>query len=159
MTWSYCYTNGCKNGYINFVVYCHLFPHICIILVVITNVLNAFGDFLNNPLSSGFNSVLQKRPSFSIFDFPGVTGLGIEQTQSPGFGNFETDDMELLKEEKGAGKRERGPVAHPTPLGTPPGVFRPFEARFASIFVPPTWFDLKTSYIRVPDTYREETAA
>ena len=106
----------------NFVVYSHIFPHICILLVVITNVLNDFGDFLNNPLSSGFNSVLQKRPSFSIFDFPGATGLGIEQTQSPRFRNFETDDMESLKEVKGAGKRDRGPVARPPPLGAPPGV-------------------------------------
>ena len=97
----------------NFVVYCHIFPHICIILVVITNVLNAFGDFLNNPLSSGFNSVLQKRPSFSVFDFPGATGLRIEQTQSPRFRNFETDDMESLKEAKGAGKRERDGLARP----------------------------------------------
>jgi len=55
----------------NFVVYCHIFPHICIILVVITNVPNDFGDFLNNPLSSGFNSVWQKTPSVSIFDFSG----------------------------------------------------------------------------------------
>ena len=34
----------------NFVVYCHIFQYIFIILVVITNVLNDFGDFLNNPL-------------------------------------------------------------------------------------------------------------
>ena len=97
----------------NFVVYCHIFPHICIILVVITNILNAFGDFLNNPLSSGFNSVLQKRPSFSIFEFTGATGLGIEQTQSPRFRNFETDDMESLKEAKGAGKSKRGGLVCP----------------------------------------------
>ena len=51
------------------------------------------GDFLNNPLSSGFNSVWQKRPSVSIFAFSGATGLGIEQTQSPGFRNFETNKM------------------------------------------------------------------
>ena len=99
----------------NFVVYCHILPHICIILVVITNALNDFGDFLNNPLSSGFNSVWQKRPSVSIFDFSGATGLGIEQTQNPRFRIFETDDMESLKEAKGAKKRERGPVARPPP--------------------------------------------
>ena len=94
-----------------FVVYCHIFPHICIILVVITDVLNDFGDFLNNPLSSGFNSVWQKTPSVSIFDFSEATGLGIEQTQSPRFGIFKTNDMELLKEAKGAGKTKIGPVA------------------------------------------------
>ncbi len=59
----------------NFVVYCHIFQHICIILVVITNVLNDFGDFLNNPLSFGSNSVWQNTPLFSVFDFPGATGL------------------------------------------------------------------------------------
>ena len=134
----------------NFVVYCHIFPHMCIISVVITNVLNDFGDFLNNPLSSGFNSVWQKRHSVSIFAFSGATGLRIEQTQSPHFRNFETDDMDSLKDSKGAGKRERVPVVRPPPLGAPPGVFRASEARFASIFVPPTWFDLKTSSIRVP---------
>ena len=77
----------------NFVVYCHILPHICIILVVITNVLNDFGDFLNDPLSSGFNSVWQKRLSVNIFDFLGATGLGIEQTQIPGFRNFEANKM------------------------------------------------------------------
>ena len=127
----------------NFVVYCHIFPHICIILVLITNVLNDFGDFLNNPLSSGFNSVWQKRPSVSIFVFLGATGLGIEQTQGPGFGNFETGDMEVLKETKGAGKRERDGLARPPPLGGPPGLFWPSEVRFASIFVPPTRLELK----------------
>ena len=77
--------------------------------------LDDFGDFPRSPPYFGFNSVWQKRPSVSIFAFSGATGLGIEQTQSPGFGNFETDDMELLKEAKGAGKRERGPVACPPP--------------------------------------------
>ena len=99
----------------NFVVYCHIFPHICIILVVITIVLNDFGDFLNNPILSGFNSVWQKRPSVSIFDFSGATGLGIEQTQSPRFRIFEADDMEILKEAKGAGKSKREGLARPPP--------------------------------------------
>ena len=99
----------------NFVVYCHIFPHICIILVLITNVLNDFGDFLNNPLSSGFNSVWQKRPSVSIFEFSGATGLGIEQTQSPRFRNFETDDLDLLKEAKEAGKSKIRGLACPPP--------------------------------------------
>ena len=115
--------------------------HICIILVVITNVLNSFGDFLNNPLSFSYNSVWQKTPCVSIFDFSGATGLGIEQTQTPCFRIFETDDIELLKEEKGAGKPKRDGLAT---------LFRPSEVRFASIFVPPTWFDLKTAYIRFP---------
>ena len=96
----------------NFVVYCHIF---CIILVVITNILNDFGDFLNNPLSSGFNSVWQKRPFVSIFEFSGATGLGIEQTQSSLFRIFETDDMELLKEAKGVGKSKRYGLACPPP--------------------------------------------
>ena len=89
-------------------------------MIVITNVLNDFGDFLNNLLSSGSNSVLQKRPSFSIFEFTGATGQGIEQTQSPRFRIFETDDMDLLKEANGAGKGPREGVARPPPLGAPP---------------------------------------
>ena len=143
----------------NFVVYCHIFPHICIILVVITNVLNDFGDFLNNPLSSGFNSVRQKTPFVSIFDFSGATGLGIEQTQSPRSRIFEPGNMEILKEAKGAGNRKRDGLARPPPLGVPPALLGPSEARFASIFVLPTWFDLKTPYIKVPDAYREVGAA
>ena len=99
----------------NFVVYCHILPHIFIILVVITNGLNDFGDFLNNPLLFGFNSVWQERPSVSIFDFSGATGLGIEQTQSPRFRIFETDDMELLNEAKGAGKSKRDGLVRPPP--------------------------------------------
>ena len=73
----------------NFVVYRHIFQHICVILVVITNVLNDFGDFLNNPLSFDSNSAWQKRPSVSIFDFPGATGLEKGQGQRPRFKNFE----------------------------------------------------------------------
>ena len=97
---------------------CSLLPHIPTYLhhiVLITNVLNDFGDFLNNPLSSGFNCVWQKTPSVNIFDFTGATGLGTEQTQSPHFGIFKTEGMELLKEAKGAGKTKRGPVARPPP--------------------------------------------
>lgn len=52
-----------------------------------------FGDFLNNPLSSGFNSVWQKTPSVSIFDFPGATGLEKGQGQRPHFGILETNKM------------------------------------------------------------------
>src|SRR4051812_37355672 len=97
----------------NFVVYCHIFSHICIILVVITIVLNDFGDFLSNPLSSSSNSYWQKRPYVSIFYFSGATGLRIEQTQNPRFRIFETGDMDLLKEAKGSRKRDKGPVARP----------------------------------------------
>ena len=74
----------------NFLVYCHIFQHICIILVVITIVLNDFGDFLNNPLSFGSNSVWQKTPSVSIFDFTGATGLQKGQGQRARFEIFET---------------------------------------------------------------------
>jgi len=118
----------------NFVIYCHIFPHISIILVVITIILNDFGDFLNNPLSSGFNSVWQKRPSVSIFDFSGATGLGIEQTQSPRFRIFQTDDMDLLNEAKGAGKMDRGPVARPPPWArhqVSKGLPRPVSRQFS----------------------------
>jgi hypothetical protein len=74
----------------NFLIYCHIFPHICIILVVITNVFNDLGDFLNNFLSSSFNSVRQKTPSVSTFNITGATGLEKGQTQRARFGNFET---------------------------------------------------------------------
>ena len=93
---------------------------------------------------------MQKRPSFSIFEFTGATGLEIEQTQSPRFRIFKTDDMELLKEARGAGKTKRGGLARPPPLGAPPKAFWASDVRFASIFVPSTWFDLKTAYIRFP---------
>jgi hypothetical protein len=59
----------------NFVVYCHILPHICILYNVIFIFYIVFGDFLNNPLSSGSNSVWQKTPSVSIFEFSGATGL------------------------------------------------------------------------------------
>jgi hypothetical protein len=41
------------------------------------------GNFLNNPLYSGFNSVWQKTLSISIFYFPGATGL--EKGQGQGY--------------------------------------------------------------------------
>lgn len=52
-----------------------------------------FRDFLNNPLSPGSNSVWQKTPLFSVFDFPGATGHKKEQGQGPHFGNFKTNKM------------------------------------------------------------------
>jgi hypothetical protein len=39
-----------------------------------------FGNFLNNPLSFGFNSLWQKT-FFSVFDFPEATGLEKGQGQ------------------------------------------------------------------------------
>jgi hypothetical protein len=34
---------------------------------------DVLGDFLNNPLSSGSNSVWQKTPLFIVFDITGAT--------------------------------------------------------------------------------------
>jgi hypothetical protein len=58
----------------NFVVYCHIFPHIYILYNVISMFYIDLEDFLNNPLSSGFNYVWQKIPFVSVFDFQGATG-------------------------------------------------------------------------------------
>jgi hypothetical protein len=52
-----------------------------------------FGDFLNNPLSFGSNSVWQKMPLLSVFGFLGAPGLGKGQGQGPLFGIFETNKM------------------------------------------------------------------
>jgi hypothetical protein len=46
---------------------------------------DVFGDFLNNPLSAGSNSVWQKTLLSSVFDIPGATGLLKEQGQGPPF--------------------------------------------------------------------------
>ena len=62
---------------------------------------------------------------FSILDFSGATGLGIEQTQSPRFRIFEMDDMELLKEAKGAGKIKRDGLARSPPKARQPKSFGP----------------------------------
>jgi hypothetical protein len=40
-----------------------------------------FGDFINNPLSFGFNSIWQKMLFISIFDFLGAMGFGKGQGQ------------------------------------------------------------------------------
>jgi hypothetical protein len=40
-----------------------------------------FGDFPNNPLSFGFNSLCKKTLYFSVFDFPGATRLEKGQGQ------------------------------------------------------------------------------
>jgi hypothetical protein len=50
-----------------------------------------FGDFVNNPLSSGSNFVWQKMPLFSLFDFPRAMRLEKEQLLGLRFGNFETE--------------------------------------------------------------------
>jgi hypothetical protein len=55
-----------------------------------------FGDFPNNPLSSGFNSVWQKTPSVSIFGFSEATGLEKRQDHGPHFEIFETNKIVFL---------------------------------------------------------------
>jgi hypothetical protein len=52
-----------------------------------------FRDFPNNPLSFGFNSLRQRTLFFSVFDFPGATGLKEGQGQGARLGNFETNNM------------------------------------------------------------------
>jgi hypothetical protein len=52
----------------NFALYYNEFPHICNIYDDIYMFYDVLGDFLNNPLSSGSNSVWQKMPPFSVFD-------------------------------------------------------------------------------------------
>ena len=52
-----------------------------------------FGGFPTKSSLLVFNFWEAENLLFSIFDFPGATGLGIEQTQSPGFRNFETNKM------------------------------------------------------------------
>jgi hypothetical protein len=47
------------NAYMNFVVYCCIFPHICMLYNIISMFYIDFGDFLNNVLSFGFNSLWQ----------------------------------------------------------------------------------------------------
>jgi hypothetical protein len=54
-----------------------------------------FGDFPNNPLSFSFNSLCQKM-FFSVFDFPGATGLKKGQGQGAWFGNFETNNRRSM---------------------------------------------------------------
>jgi hypothetical protein len=51
-----------------------------------------FGDFPNDPLFFGFNSLWQKM-LFSVFDFPGARGLGKGQGQRARLGNFEKTKM------------------------------------------------------------------
>jgi hypothetical protein len=53
-------------------------------------VCNDFGDFPNNPLSFGFNSVCQKT---RVFDFPGATGLEKDQGQGARLENFEKKNV------------------------------------------------------------------
>jgi hypothetical protein len=67
-----------------------------------------FGDFLNNPLSRGFNSVLQKIPFVSIFDILGDTELEKQQRQRPRFGFFAKLAKVGHQEINGLGKRPSG---------------------------------------------------
>jgi hypothetical protein len=52
-----------------------------------------FRDFLNNPLSFGFNSVWHKTLFFSVFDFLGATGLANGQGQRARLGNSKRNKM------------------------------------------------------------------
>jgi hypothetical protein len=73
--------------------YGHILPHIFILYNIISMFFDVFWDFLNNPLSFGYNSVWQKTPLFSVFDFPAATGLEKGQGQRPRFGIFETNKI------------------------------------------------------------------
>jgi hypothetical protein len=52
-----------------------------------------FGDFPNNSLSFGFNSLCQKTLFLAFFYFLGATGLKKGQGQGARLGNFETYKM------------------------------------------------------------------
>ena len=58
----------------NFVVYCVIFQHICILFTVISMFYIDFGDFPNDPLYLGYNSAEQENPVLCIFDFQGPSG-------------------------------------------------------------------------------------
>jgi hypothetical protein len=49
-----------QNSCINFIVYCYIFQHIYILWDFIIRVCIDFGDFPNNPLSLGFNTLCHK---------------------------------------------------------------------------------------------------
>jgi hypothetical protein len=72
-----------------------LLMHIPTYLDVIIMSCIDFGDFLNNPLSFGFNSLSQKPCFKHFFYFPVATGLGKGQGQRAQLGNFETNKMRL----------------------------------------------------------------
>jgi hypothetical protein len=92
-----------------FALYCNILSHICILYNVIPMFYDVFGDFQNNPPSSGSNSVWQETPLFSVFEFPGATGLQNGQGQGPHHKNFYTNKMSSSgpPEDQGAGKEDR----------------------------------------------------
>jgi hypothetical protein len=51
------------------------------------------GDFPNNPLSFGFNSLCQKMLFFSVLDFRGAMGLEKGQGHGERLGNFGANNM------------------------------------------------------------------
>jgi hypothetical protein len=60
------------------------------VIIMFNNILE---DFLNNPLSSSFNSVWQKMALFSVFDITEATGLQKGQGQGPCFEIIERNKM------------------------------------------------------------------
>jgi hypothetical protein len=52
-----------------------------------------FGDFSNNPLSFGSNSLCRETHFFSVIDIPGATGLEKGQGQGARLGNFKANKL------------------------------------------------------------------
>ena len=55
----------------NFIIYCCIFPHICILYKVIFMFYNVLWGFFVDPLSLVFNSAEQENPILCIFKFQG----------------------------------------------------------------------------------------
>jgi hypothetical protein len=76
-----------------------------------------------SPLLSSFNSVWQKTPSVSIFDFPGATGLEKGQNQGATFRKFRSKQNKLKWDTSRSMGWERVLVARPPPRARHLGSF------------------------------------
>ncbi len=117
-----------------------------------------FGDFLNNPLSSGSNSAGRKR-LFLVF----LTFQELRDSKRVRSGatlrNFRDKPNELKWDTRRSMGWERVPVACPLPMGVPPRVFSPSTVRFAPILRPRTSFDLKTPIYMTPQGFLKAMVA
>ena len=133
----------------NFVVYCHIFQHICILFNVISMFYIDFWGFSNDPLYLGYNSAEQENPVLCIFNFqgPSWTQKDLGFFEKHFFGNTRSWSTWTTW---------GGQVAWPTPLAALPVWSWPSDLRLPRSSCHHLHFDLKTSINKAPSRSREE---
>ena len=140
----------------NFVVYCHIFQHICILFTVISIFYIDFWGFSNDPLYLGYNSAEQENPVLCIFDFQGPSRTQKDLGFFFGAVFHQDEGLEHLDLTRGLTRPERAPVAWHSRGIAPPTLVRPSDLWLPRFSCHRLCFDLKPSINKAPSRSREQ---